>query len=39
VGCANVEKLLKKLWDFLYHGMGVGASWVNEVLKEGCYIL
>jgi hypothetical protein len=39
VGWANVEKLLKKLWDFLYYGMGVGAGWVNELLKEGCYIL
>jgi hypothetical protein len=24
---------------FLYHGMGVGAGWVNELLKEGYYIL
>jgi hypothetical protein len=35
----NVEKLPKKLWYFLYHGMGVGAGWVNVLLKEGYFIL
>ncbi len=29
----------KNFGIFLYHGMGVGAGWVNEMLKEGYYIL
>jgi hypothetical protein len=29
----------KNFGIFLYPGMGVGAGWVNEILKEGYYIL
>jgi hypothetical protein len=29
----------KNFGILLYHGMGVGAGWVNELLKEGYYIL
>jgi hypothetical protein len=29
----------KKFGIFLYHGMGVGGGWGNELLKEGYYIL
>jgi len=28
----------KNFGIFLYHGMGVGAGWLNELLKEGYYI-
>jgi hypothetical protein len=28
----------KNFGIFLYHGMGVHAGWVNELLKEGYYI-
>ncbi len=33
-----LRSCLENFGIFVYHGMGVGAGWVNELLTEGYYI-